>query len=681
MNIFKIIDIFKKKDIGIKKKLISFFLLLSILPIMITGSISFFSSYKAIQTQVGMFSKELIKQTTLDLNSEAEKYEDMSKFIITNAQLKSFLLTDKEDYSSPSDYKKATDTIGNVFMDIAFSYESVKGEAVYKNSKEQFYFGQSVDNFQKYFSKGNFENSALYTQIKNARGKSVWITGFNGDYNNFYLARLINNPDTGKSMGVLFLQIDQYGFKQIYRNINIGKDAQFIMVDGQKHIILEEDISKFGEKYENKDGVQIFKDSSSNYFVAGSNLVVYGTCANGWKIITHIPSSSLMGTIYNVGWLTLLIGILCAAVAIVIAVIISLSISEPINKIVNLMKKAEEGDLTIQSDIKGNSEMGQLSASFNSMIKNIHQLIMDARNVVVSVKDNASAVNKISNDTAEAGKEVSNSIQSISEGATEQAKDAADTMGSINHLVTKLQIITKNINSVTKVANDVKNIGSKASQTIDILNEKTKEAVKMSNSIKNDILNLNSRSEEIVKIVKIIKDVSEQTNLLSLNASIEAARAGDAGKGFAVVASEVGKLAQKSSNATKMIAEIINNMSNDTKNTVQVVENGHFIFKEQEAAVKLADNTFADILQSIGNITQQIIEVSETIKGVDEEGQRAAQAVESIAAIAEESAAYTEEAAAISTEQEVSTEKLSQMAEKLNEIVDGLKLSLDSFKV
>ncbi len=244
-----------------------------------------------------------------------------------------------------------------------------------------------------------------------------------------------------------------------------------------------------------------------------------------------------------------------------------------------------------------------------------------------------------------------------------------------------IQEVSHSIETIRGVVVDSEEIGEEVIKVMDELNKKTSESVNISSFIQTTINSLYDNTKEISNIVRIIENISSQTNLLSLNASIEAARAGDAGKGFVVVATEVRKLAEQSKDATKSIEKIILSIQNDTHEAVKFVEQGNVIYKEQEESVIRTNDAFEDISTSLRSIARQMEVVDQGIKGINQYREQAIDAVSNIAAIAEESSASTQEIMAASQEQATSTGRVSRVAKNLKDEVEKLNKSMERFEL
>ncbi|MBZ4644677.1 MAG: methyl-accepting chemotaxis protein [Clostridia bacterium] len=673
------INIGLKSKLKIRTKLIIFFLLLSIMPLTIVGAFSFSGARKTVEKKVGVFSEQLLKQVKNNIDSKILEVEKATMMILGNYEVMKIIST---TYSNDNMYQKIEDSrkIENVLSSIIFSSPDIKSIMVIKSNGEKI-SNEFMPGLDKYFLSDEFKKSEVYKAVREAGGKAVWVTGLNGDYSQIFVMRKLTNVVKAEDAGTLIVAIPESVISTIYDGVELGKNGTIMMLGTDHSIIshhLKENIGKnFQENYIDN----IFGENESGIFVKNNELIAFNTCTNGWKIITKVPMNSLMEEMYAVGWSTVLVSVVCALFAVFIGIMISLSISNPIHSIVGLMKKAEQGDLTVVSELDGQTEMGRLSKSFNIMIGNIRQLITDTRQVVQTVINDTEVIKEVAAQTALAAEQVSTAVEEIAKGTNEQAKEAESSTLVISQLADKINKVTDNIRVVMDVTNNTKAVGSAAVDTVTALNQKTRESVHMSNTIKSNINRLSGRAKEIIKIVKVIENISEQTNLLSLNAAIEAARAGEAGRGFAVVADQVRKLAEQSKDATRMISEIIVNIQKETQITVDAVNKADEIFKEQEASVIQTDNAFKDIAKAMESIIEQIENINIAIGDINEYKDKATLAISSIASVAQQAAASTEEVMATSEEQTSSSEQLAELAKQLAQVVEQLGQSMDKFKI
>lgn len=309
--------------------------------------------------------------------------------------------------------------------------------------------------------------------------------------------------------------------------------------------------------------------------------------------------------------------LLAVILGLTLGFIISRLIAAPLKTMQNLMAKAENGDLTVLADIHSKDEAGELASSFNSMVNKIRQFIN-------TVQQEAQTV-------AASSEEISVSSEQIAMGAQAQAE--------------KTQSAAQMVVEITRIADNVAHSAYKATETADSTAQVTEEGNKIVNQtvegmkeVSENILALDTKSERIGEIVTTIKGIADQTNLLSLNAAIEAARAGDAGKGFAVVADEVRKLAERTTASTKNIAELVKEIQTMTQKAVDSAKVGMELTLQTGKAfrtIKEQADTSASQINDIAGAAQTALKTAEKVSAE----------VQNMAAISEESSASLEQTA------------------------------------
>jgi methyl-accepting chemotaxis protein len=214
---------------------------------------------------------------------------------------------------------------------------------------------------------------------------------------------------------------------------------------------------------------------------------------------------------------------------------------------------------------------------------------------------------------------------------------------------------------------------------VDQLNISTKENIKITNATIKDIEELESESKAITDIITVLNDIAGQTNLLSLNASIEAARAGDAGRGFSVVADEIRKLSDKSVIAAAEIEGIIDRIVKKTQSTVKTVNQAETISKLTDTKLMNVVQLFNNINIHVDDLTTKMQKITAGIDDIDKTKNDTLNAIESISAVAEETSAASEEVDATARQQLEAVTKLNEAAKFLNNDALDLKSTIQLF--
>ncbi|MFJ7951705.1 methyl-accepting chemotaxis protein [Lysinibacillus sp. NPDC096418] len=381
----------------------------------------------------------------------------------------------------------------------------------------------------------------------------------------------------------------------------------------------------------------------------------------------------------NVG---LLVGTLTTILAIVIAFVSARLIANPIKAVIERLSAMAEGDIS-QPPLpeKTHDEIGILVKSANKMNRKLHDILSSINEVSGNVAANSEELAQSSVEVKTGAEQIAVTMLELADGSESQANSASDLAQIIENFKVNVQQATDEGTSLEGHSKEVLQL-TKAGQQL--MNSSTQQMFAIDRIVQeavSKVEGLNTQSQEISKLVSVIDSIANQTNLLALNAAIEAARAGEQGKGFAVVADEVRKLAEQVSFSVTDISSIVARIQNETVGVTSSLQTGYEEVKKGTVQITDTSGTFENIAAAVNSMFSNIQGITGNLHGIATTTEQINRSIDEIAAISEQSAAGVQETSAtieqtVGTMEEVanSTEQLAIMAENLNNQVRKFKL-------
>jgi len=352
-----------------------------------------------------------------------------------------------------------------------------------------------------------------------------------------------------------------------------------------------------------------------------------GNNGNAWSYAIAVPLDTIMSEVNKMLLTVIFITCLVLAGVCIAAFFLGDTISKPIVKVTNILKDISEGegDLTRSIDINSKDEIGSLSHYFNMTLKKIKDLIIIIKKEAGSLNEIGSVLSSNMNETAAAVNEITANIQSIKTRVINQSASVTETNSAMEQVTANIYKLNDDIEdqsvNVTQVSTAVEQMTANIQSVTDTLVKNTSNVKTMKNAcdegrnslqeVSNDIQEIARESEGLLKINSVINNIAGQTNLLSMNAAIEAAHAGDAGKGFAVVADEIRKLAENSGEQSLTIRKILKKIKNSIDKISLSTDNVLNKFEAIDSSVKTVvqqEDIIRGAMEEQGAGSKQILE-------------------------------------------------------------------------
>lgn len=496
------------------------------------------------------------------------------------------------------------------------------------------------------------------------------------------LAQAIKDPE-GAFLGCIGLDLNLTDLASRVSSIRIGKTGYCMLMQNDGLILADPKHADSNLKILKETGIPAFneidkmKEGSAFIMLDGKTwkVSVFSLPEVNWKVALFIEQNEILSLFYTLLKNMILIGLFMFVLYFTLAFIFAGALKRYFKRLEIVFGKIASGDLTDRLAVKKNNEVGRIMMNLNTAIENNHTMICLLKDEADKMNSIGSQLSSSMEETAAAIKQIGENIKGVKEKAMSQAAGVTETVatveqinGRLSRLVSSIEMQTESINESSVVITRMAENTVKIAKTLDQNNEliKTvygqtkvgKDGARTANEIVKQIA---EKSASLLEASQIIQNIASQTNLLAMNAAIEAAHAGESGKGFAVVADEIRKLAEGSNLQGKQIAAVI-------KETTEIIHN------ITEAGSR-AEKTFIDVYNLVSQISEKEDSILEVMREQEENGKHVLDAIKRINDVTSEidsaSAEMLEGGNQIGQEMQKLAEITLETTDSMNEIASG----------
>lgn len=442
-------------------------------------------------------------------------------------------------------------------------------------------------------------------------------------------------------------------------------------------------------------------DNIKNYTLAQGaelwykNIVIDGKMCHAYIIpITQSSDGSVIGAIMASQSADNLNGVVdryifisvAVSLVILLAVIVFIfwyvgALTKVVHDVRRVLLKVSMGDLSDDRLIKTKraDEFGELAQGTEKLRIKISGLLSETQIGTEKLKEAVERLNVTSGQVISAAKETSSNVEKINTTANTQKEETKNVTEDVEVTNQAINLMLDQISDINDLSNEMAKSAKESQGILEGLLESSRNSQETAKDVSSQVADTNESVQQIKSVTEYITDIAEETNLLALNASIEAARAGDAGKGFAVVAQQIQKLAEQSNSSAVQIGENIRELVNKTEGIVSAMEIISDTLKAQEESVDKTKKIFDELNESIVNVNRKESDMQKNVGDMTQAKENMSQLIAGLADSAEDSAAVSENAENMTEQMVAEMEGLASLTSDLTELANKLNENLENF--
>lgn len=411
-------------------------------------------------------------------------------------------------------------------------------------------------------------------------------------------------------------------------------------------------------------------------------LFFYAPCeVSGSMMVALVPLGTVTAQAKSISVLTIIMVGIALIVVLSIGFVITATIQNNVQRVSGSLNEVAKGDLTVGVNVRGRDEFQSLAGAANDMVSNTKKLVSKVDAAAGGLEESAEDVTKASEILGACSEDISDAISLINKGMERQSRHASEVVDTTDHLSDEIRNVSIQVEKVKVILKETNDMISESVKIIRTLGDKALETTKATDAVGDSVKALTDETMKINSFVGVIKKISSQTRLLSLNASIEAARAGESGRGFVVVADQIRNLADDSSNAAGEINKLVDGINSQAESSAISTEQARDIVDEQSELVNRSIGIFNNMQESIETLIGGLGSIDSATLAADARRAEAVNAVRNIADIIKDNANNIQVVMDVAVQLKQNIDNLNRTAKRLDESMDEMKSEVAVFKI
>jgi methyl-accepting chemotaxis protein len=652
-------------SVGIRSKLLIFFSLVSLVPLLV---LSIFNGYQSYQTGVSSAYKE-------NQQLSAALAADVDNMIVS--RIDALRMTSQLPQIQGMDPEQQVPILKVVKQ----QYADFAGVTVVDTTGKQ--------NARDAGQLANISDRAYFQAIMKGAQVAVSevIIGKATGRPSIIICLPVKNAQ-GNVVGAILSTVDLMEIGNKAKAIKVGTSGYAYITDNKGKIIAHPDQELMNKQADFQDRLPVQKAIAKEtgtvaYELAGQRSLAGYTFvpSTDWGVVVQLPEAEALADIRMQLMISMGMVVATLLLLIVAAFAISRSIAKPLARMVIGARAVAAGDLTQSLLVDSRDEIGQLSEAFNSMVVQLKDLIRQISANAEQLTASCQEITAGADQSAQAANQIAGSITDVAKGAAEQLAVVNDTSSVVEQMSASIQQVSANADEVAGQTAQAALKAQAGDKSVVKAIEQMKHIEKTVITSSEVVAKLGERSKEIGQIVDTIAGIAGQTNLLALNAAIEAARAGEQGRGFAVVAEEVRKLAEQSHQAAKQIAILISETRDDTDKAVEAMSNGTREVKLGAEVVNATGQAFREIVALVAQVSGQTEEISTAMQQMATGSQLIVDSVRKIDGLSRQATGEAETVSAATEEQSASMAEMASSCQAMAKLAADLQTAVNKFRI